>query len=98
MLTRVRQLVYTAALASGAGAVAAGDMMLDLKAGHLMGTSPRAQFIAQSIGSGLSVFFAVGAYKLFTTVYQVITPAVPVTLALPRSLQCAVPCCAGARA
>ena len=37
-----------------AGAMQAGDLMQDLKAGHLLGASPRAQFYAQLIGSSAS--------------------------------------------
>eukprot|EP01133_Synstelium_polycarpum_P015631 gene15631-18571_t len=52
-----------------AGAQQAGDMMQDLKTGHLLRASPRVQFYGQVIGSFFSVFFAVGAYKLYTYAY-----------------------------
>jgi len=56
---------------SEAGAQQAGDMMQDLKTGHLLKASPRAQFYAQLIGSVFSAFFSVGAYYLYTTAYPV---------------------------
>ena len=40
-----------AAAITGAGASQAGDMMQDLKTGHLLGASPRKQFIAQLLAS-----------------------------------------------
>ena len=52
-----------------AGAMQAGDLMQDLKTGHLLGASPRAQFFAQLIGSTFSVFVTVGAYQLYTSAY-----------------------------
>jgi len=64
-----------------AGAQQAGDMMQDLKTGHLMRASPRAQFFAQLIGSGASAFFAVAAYVLYTSAYPVPSPEFPVPTA-----------------
>ncbi|KAI8984298.1 OPT oligopeptide transporter protein-domain-containing protein [Mycotypha africana] len=52
-----------------AGAQQAGDLMQDLKTGHLLGASPKAQFYGQMIGSLASVFLATGFYLLFRTVY-----------------------------
>jgi uncharacterized oligopeptide transporter (OPT) family protein len=49
----------------------AGDLMQDLKTGALLQASPRSQFYGQMIGSLASVFVSVGAYKLYTSVYQV---------------------------
>lgn len=40
-------------------------MMQDLKTGHLLGGSPRAQFLAQLIGSAVSIVVAVAAYELY---------------------------------
>jgi len=57
-----------------AGAQQAGDMMQDLKTGHLLNASPRAQFYGQLIGSFFSVLISVAAYQLFTTVYQIPGP------------------------
>lgn len=54
-----------------AGAMQAGDLMQDLKTGHLLGASPRVQFISQLIGSSFSVLVSVAAYKLYETMYGV---------------------------
>jgi uncharacterized oligopeptide transporter (OPT) family protein len=43
----------------------------DLKTGHLLKASPRAQFFGQLIGSFASIFFSVAAYLLYTHTYQV---------------------------
>ncbi|EFA78201.1 hypothetical protein PPL_08851 [Heterostelium album PN500] len=51
-----------------AGAQQAGDMMQDLKTGHLLKASPRIQFYGQLIGSFFSIFFAVAAYELYDKV------------------------------
>jgi len=56
---------------SEAGAQQAGDMMQDLKTGHLLNCSPRAQFYGQLIGSAFSSFFAVGAYYLYSSAYPI---------------------------
>ena len=47
----------------------AGDLMQDLKTGHLLGASPRAQFCAQLIGSTASIFVTVGAFNLYAEAY-----------------------------
>ncbi|ORX94785.1 OPT superfamily oligopeptide transporter [Basidiobolus meristosporus CBS 931.73] len=57
-----------------AGAQQAGDMMQDMKTGHLLHASPRAQFFGQLIGSFVSVFVAVCAYQLYTSVYTIPGP------------------------
>ncbi|RKP12454.1 OPT oligopeptide transporter protein-domain-containing protein [Piptocephalis cylindrospora] len=57
-----------------AGAQQAGDMMQDLKTGHLIGASPRAQFWGQLIGSFFSVLISVAAYTVYTTVYPIPGP------------------------
>ena len=54
-----------------AGAMQAGDLMQDLKTGHLLGASPRVQFYGQLIGSTASVFVTIGAYVLYQDVYGV---------------------------
>ncbi|KAL6065382.1 Succinate dehydrogenase iron-sulfur subunit [Balamuthia mandrillaris] len=64
-----------------AGAQQAGDMMQDLKTGHLLRASPRAQFFGQLIGTFFSAFFAVGAYLLYTSAYEVPGPQFPVPTA-----------------
>ncbi|KAL8958931.1 MAG: hypothetical protein Q9183_005738, partial [Haloplaca sp. 2 TL-2023] len=56
---------------SESGALQAGDMMQDLKAGHLLGASPKAQFYGQMIGSAVGAIISAFVYKLYTTVYQV---------------------------
>lgn len=54
-----------------AGAQQAGDLMQDLKTGHLVGASPRAQFIAQLIGSLWSVLLSAAVYRLYDKVYTI---------------------------
>ncbi|KAI9289002.1 OPT oligopeptide transporter protein-domain-containing protein [Umbelopsis sp. AD052] len=54
-----------------AGAQQAGDLMQDLKTGHLLRASPKAQFYGQMIGSFFSVFVSTAAYKLYTSIYEV---------------------------
>lgn len=49
----------------------AGDLMQDLKTGHLLGCSPRAQFFGQLIGASASVFITVGAYQMYDNVYGI---------------------------
>lgn len=56
---------------TGAGASQAADMMQDLKTGHLLGASPRRQFIAQLIGIGAGVIVCVPAYMLVTSAYEI---------------------------
>ncbi|GHJ85515.1 hypothetical protein NliqN6_1917 [Naganishia liquefaciens] len=57
-----------------AGAQQAGDLMQDLKTGALLKASPRSQFYGQMIGSLASVFVSVGAYKLYTRIYEIPGP------------------------
>lgn len=54
-----------------AGAQQAGDLMQDLKTGYLIGASPRAQFIAQLIGTFYSVFLSSIIYKVYNSVYEI---------------------------
>ena len=56
---------------SESGALQAGDMMQDLKTGHLLGAAPRAQFWGQMIGSFAGAIISAGVYKLYTGVYEV---------------------------
>ncbi|KAL8952616.1 MAG: hypothetical protein Q9222_001490 [Ikaeria aurantiellina] len=56
---------------SESGALQAGDLMQDLKAGHLLGASPKAQFYGQIIGSAVGAVVSAGVYKLYTSVYEV---------------------------
>ncbi|ORX39095.1 OPT oligopeptide transporter protein-domain-containing protein [Kockovaella imperatae] len=62
-----------------AGAQQAGDLMQDLKTGHLLKASPRSQFYGQMIGSLASVFVSTAGYKFYTSVYTIPGPqfAVP---------------------
>lgn len=54
-----------------AGAQQAGDLMQDLKTGHLIGASPKAQFVAQVIGTIYSVFLSSIMYKVYNSVYEI---------------------------
>lgn len=54
-----------------AGAQQAGDLMQDLKTGHLLGASPKAQFVAQMIGTVYSVFLSSIMYKVYNSVYEI---------------------------
>ncbi|KAG5357047.1 putative oligopeptide transporter [Yarrowia sp. C11] len=54
-----------------AGAQQAGDLMQDLKTGHLIGAYPKSQFIAQITGSLFSVFLSGLVYRLYTSVYEI---------------------------
>jgi uncharacterized oligopeptide transporter (OPT) family protein len=86
---KVTQLVYggiapgamgtnlMAAAITGAGASQAGDMMHDLKAGAMLGASPRRQLIAQLCGVLAGVCFAVPIYLLFDSVYEIGGPEMP---------------------
>lgn len=56
---------------SEAGALQAGDILQDLKTGHLLGASPKAQFYGQLIGSVVGAVVSAGVYKLYTNVYEV---------------------------
>ena len=56
---------------SESGALQAGDMMQDLKTGHLLGAAPRAQFWGQMIGSLVGAVVSAWVYKLYTSVYSI---------------------------
>ncbi|EMD33324.1 hypothetical protein CERSUDRAFT_117944 [Gelatoporia subvermispora B] len=60
-----------------AGAQQAGDLMQDLKTGHLVRASPRAQFFGQLIGSTLSIIVTTTAYTLYNRAYQIPGPSFP---------------------
>lgn len=69
-----RSAVVTNLLAgavSEAGALQAGDMMQDLKTGHLLGASPKAQFYGQVVGSLFGAVLSTIVYRLYTHVYDV---------------------------
>ena len=48
------------------------DMLTDLKTGYELSVSPRAQFIAQTVGSLAGVFSAVCTFEILTTAYPCI--------------------------
>ncbi|KAJ5167091.1 uncharacterized protein N7482_005872 [Penicillium canariense] len=56
---------------SESGALQAGDMMQDLKTGHLLGASPKAQFYGQVIGSLVGAVLSAAVYKLYINVYDI---------------------------
>ncbi|KAK3946219.1 OPT oligopeptide transporter protein-domain-containing protein [Diplogelasinospora grovesii] len=56
---------------SEAGALQAGDMMQDLKTGHLLGAAPSAQFWGQAIGATVGAVVSAFIYRLYTAVYEV---------------------------
>lgn len=56
---------------SESGALQAGDMMQDLKTGHLLGASPKAQFYGQMIGSVFGAVLSTAVYKMYVNVYEV---------------------------
>ncbi|KAH8698565.1 putative oligopeptide transporter, OPT family [Talaromyces proteolyticus] len=69
-----RSAVVTNLLAgavSEAGALQAGDMMQDLKTGHLLGASPKAQFYGQVIGSLFGAVVSTAVYKMYVNVYPI---------------------------
>lgn len=51
--------------------------MQDFKTGHLLGVSPRAQFICQLIGSLVSIFATTTLYNAYTNAYQIPGPNFP---------------------
>ncbi|PLB35070.1 OPT family oligopeptide transporter [Aspergillus candidus] len=59
---------------SESGALQAGDMMQDLKTGHLLGASPKAQFYGQIIGSLIGAVLSTAVYKMYVSVYEVPGP------------------------
>lgn len=56
---------------SESGALQAGDLLQDLKTGHLLGASPKAQFYGQLIGSAVGAVVSAAVYKLYTHVYRI---------------------------
>ncbi|KAG8628876.1 hypothetical protein KVT40_002741 [Elsinoe batatas] len=56
---------------SESGALQAGDLLQDLKTGHLLGASPKAQFYGQILGSAFGAVVSAAVYKLYTSVYEV---------------------------
>jgi OPT family oligopeptide transporter len=56
---------------SESGALQAGDLLQDLKTGHLLYASPKAQFWGQLIGSAIGAIVSALVYRLYTQVYEV---------------------------
>lgn len=56
---------------SEAGALQAGDLMQDLKTGHLLGAAPRAQFWGQVVGATCGAVVSALIYRLYTAVYDI---------------------------
>jgi OPT family oligopeptide transporter len=54
-----------------AGALQAGELMQDLKTGHLLGAAPNAQFWGQVIGASAGAVVSAFVYRLYTSVYQI---------------------------
>ena len=54
-----------------AGAQQAGDLMQDLKTGHLLGASPRVQTYGQLIGSVYSAVLSAAVYRLYMSIYEI---------------------------
>lgn len=59
---------------SESGALQAGDMMQDLKTGHILGASPKAQYYGQIIGSLIGAVLSTAVYKMYVSVYEVPGP------------------------
>jgi OPT family oligopeptide transporter len=55
---------------SESAALQAGDLLQDLKCGHLLGAAPNAQFYGQIIGSAVGAVLSAVVYKLYTSVYR----------------------------
>ena len=62
------QLFFVAAVIAVACGLG-GDVMNDFKAGHVLGTNPRAQLIGQAIGGILGAFVAAGAMFALVSAY-----------------------------
>ncbi|MFH1653176.1 MAG: OPT family oligopeptide transporter [Pseudomonadota bacterium] len=94
---KITQLVYgllapgnmttnlMAAAVTSAGASQSGDMMHDLKAGYLLGASPKKQLVAQLIGVLVGVFMVVPIYMLVTKAYPLGTETLPAPAAIAWS-------------
>ena len=86
---KVTQLVYggvapgamdtnlmAAAITSG-GASQAGDMMQDLKTGHLLGAAPRKQLKAQLFGLIAGIIFVIPVYAVVTSAWELGSDKLP---------------------
>ncbi|KAH7135914.1 oligopeptide transporter-like protein [Dendryphion nanum] len=56
---------------SESAALQAGDLLQDLKCGHILGAAPNAQFWGQMIGSAFGAVLSAVVYKLYTHVYKI---------------------------
>lgn len=59
---------------SEAGALQAGDLMQDLKTGHLLGAAPKAQFWGQVIGATGGALLSAFIYRVYTRFVHLHTP------------------------
>ena len=73
--------LMTAAITS-AGASQAGDMITDLKTGHLLGASPKKQLIAQLCGIVFGIIFCLPVYYVFTKAYKLGSEQMPAPAAM----------------
>lgn len=62
------QLFFVAAVIAVACGLA-GDVMADFKAGHALGTSPKAQLIGQAVGAVLGAFVSVAVMAVLLSAY-----------------------------
>lgn len=60
-----------------AGAMQAGDLLQDLKTGHLVGASPRTLFVGQMVGSTYGIAVSAAAYLMYTSAYTIPGPEFP---------------------
>jgi uncharacterized oligopeptide transporter (OPT) family protein len=74
--------IIAASIPAGSGAQT-GQTLETLKAGQKLGASPRHQILAQIIGALVGTPFAVGAYAMLTSAYQVGGTDLPAPTATP---------------
>lgn len=65
----------TSGIVSAGAAAQSVDMLGDLRTGYLISASPYAQFIAQAVGSMVSIFLCTGFFILFSSAYPCIIDA-----------------------
>lgn len=66
-LTQPQAFFVAAAVAVGCGL--AGDIMNDFKAGHILKSNPKAQWIAEGIGGIIGAFVSTGVFYVILTAY-----------------------------
>lgn len=59
-------MVLTNLLSHFKGALQAGELMQDLKTGHLLGAAPKAQFWGQVVGATVGAIVSAFIYQLYT--------------------------------